>query len=517
MAGGEGAKVRSGPSTGVPTELIAYLRNFLGAAEPRFLLILGRVGSGKSTLLRSLVPEIPGPKLFVAYQPVAGPGTPGPDPSATAPPVPMLLVDPQLETASGAASAPDDPGRPTAGALRSEGGIAGPLAEAVARLSGHATRAVIVDSWDRSSEAYFRSFAKSPAAVRTFATPTSDLVAMQSTILSTPIHLILVMTPESAGPLLTIADAVVELTDERQPQGVVRVSSVPKVRGVGASPPTTLYTLDGASFRSLPALPVGFRPPLVPAEPDPDPKVDSGWPGSVAFAQAFGRLRYGGMTAITLSADCPDTIPFALTLPVVAHALQRGGRVVWIPAPEARPSRVVGLLREIVPDDWLRERLRILSASGSDSALGEMGRIILPLTREVGEGRDLRAASAPGVGPLFPGAYRFLRDHPSSTPAVYVVSLEGLRAAASAAGQTLDASTLPAVAGYYTRIPQYHLFSYGAANDPAAPLLMPMIDILLRLEMVHGRPVVFGVRPKTDPLLLDWGAGDGRYLLRPAA
>ncbi|MGA8664721.1 MAG: hypothetical protein WB809_06640 [Thermoplasmata archaeon] len=498
-------------------DLGAYLSQFLGTADTKFLLIAGLPGSGKSSLERFLVPLVAGPKLFVAFQMPSAP--PGAEPEGASSSFPMLMVDPQLPPSEGTTTSP---GSNASSLLAfSPSGMDDPtgpppvLADAAARLDavGHGT--VFVDSWDRGTERYFRAQATSPDAVRSFAASPNAIAALQASIVSSTNHLVLALTPDSAARLQSVADVVVDLRDEPHSGTRLRVVSIPKVRGKPPPVAGLLYTLDGGRFQPYPGLPPGARIPVGPPDDDPDPQADSGWPGSVAFAHAFGRLRFGGATAITLSPDCPDTVPRVLTLPVALHLLRAGGRVVWIPSPSLRPAALLKKLQEFAPVDWLRERLRILSASGDDPNLGDLRSVVFPLVREPGGASEERPPASPGVRPLFPEIMRFLTTRREGSQAMLLVSLDGLRAALRTVGVPLDAATLPAVLGTYIRLPHFHAFGYGNADDPAAAQLRPVVDTLLHLEMVHGRPVVIGIRPSTSAHILDWSDADGRYQLVP--
>jgi hypothetical protein len=499
--------------------LADFLAGQLHSPDPKFIVIQGAAGAGKSTLLRTLLPLLPGPKLYVAYQWPTASGVPTPVPGSPAPMVSMLLADPQVGAPREGVPGYLPPGSPLAFSpegARAEQAVVAPLAEAVARLARGGSGSILVDSWDRGSEAFFRAQAPGPGAVRTFTAPASDIAAMQSGIVSSPTHLLLCATPELGAPLLTLADALIELRTEEHPGGRLRVHEVTKSRGPSPPPVRSLYTLVGERFRSLPPLPGNFRPTVSLPDPDAGARADSVWSGLSSLDSVLGRLRFGGITGITVSTECSDSIPVALAGPAAVHVLRIGGRVAWIPAPSFRPSKLTAALGGALPADWLRERLRILTASGDDPGLGELRGVVVPLSREPGETRDARPSTSPGISPLFPEIYRFLRDHPESAPALYIVSMEGLRAAAHAAGVAINDSTLPAVAGFYTRIPRFHLLVYGSSADPAARLLLPVAETLVHLEMAHGRPVLFSERPNRPPMILDWSGPDGRLNFVPA-
>lgn len=494
------------------TDLVDYLNP---KVEPRLVIIHGPVGLGKSLLLRSLVPFLPGPKLFVAYLSV-GPSSGGGRGANRE--LALLVVDPQVE-----------------GPVHTSGGVAGSLAaiaaptdsldggdspsllfESLSRLPGPDLAVVFIDSWDRNSESYFRDQARSASGIRQLTAPVSAIGDMQRDLISTHAHIVLVVTSDLAAPLQSTADAVVELHVVHRDTGRIRVASVRKMRG-RSSPEAKehVYSLEGARFRTFARIPRGFQPPIGPPDPEPAPAEGSAWPGSVAFDRAFGRLRYGGFSGLTLAPDCPDTLHQIFAIPAAVHILRSGGRVVWLPMPAIGPARVLARISKFVPIDWIRERFRILSASGDDPSLGELRGVILPLRGGTGSGGQERTADRPGVGPIFPDAYRFLRDHPAGTSALYVVSLEGLRAAATAAGLAVEPTTFPVVLGSYARIPDFHGFGFARADDPLVGAVRSALDSEFHAEMVCGRPVVFGVRPETPTYIIDWPYPDGRYALIP--
>jgi hypothetical protein len=501
-------------------ELAQYLADFLRTSEPRVVMILGPPGAGKSSLLRALVPRVAGPKYFLAYR------SPEPSPASAATPsggplqVPMLLADPQLETSPGPGSLQQrwGPSLLAFGAQGTETASEAPseITESTRRLVEAGSGSIFVDSWDHGSEKFFRAQVPGPECVRTFTAPSSSLLSMRSGVLSTPVHLILGFTPEAGQPLISLADAVVDLRGEEHPEGRVRVASVPKIRGASSPARDHLYTLEGGQFRSLPGLPPGFRPPIGPPERDLEGAGRPGWPGSAAFAAAFGRLRPGGVTLIVLSPDCPESFPRALSVPLAAHVLLHDGRVVWMPAPSIRPSQIAEEIRQFVPAEAVRARLRFKSAGGDDPEVGEFGPIaVAPAPDTTTPSAPLPGATAGPRGRVFPDVYRFMQDRPAATPALLVASIEGMRAAALSIGIRIQESLVPVEMGFYSRLPNSHIFAYGRADDPVIAHVRSAVDTLIQMEMIHGRPVLFGVRPKTPPLLIDWADPDGSYSLVP--
>lgn len=499
------------------SDMVGWVADYLGRAGPRFVVLFGPVGAGKSSFLRALFPRLTGEAVFLLYQQPTGTGSDGRTRLQVGGATTLLLADP---SAAGAEAAPRSETPMLAGmAIGSSESSPYELPAAFARVVERMSRAgggcLVLDSWDRDSERYVRGLVTDPAAISTFELPAKEFSVLQSAVLGMKSNVVLAVVPELAGSLQSLADVVVELREEDRAGARVRIITIPKSRGSGVESRDHLYTLEEGRFRSIADLPPTFSPPLAEPDPDPEPTAGTIWPGSAAFEGAFGRLKHGGLTAITLSPEASDSIATAIVQPLVSHTLRAGGRVVWMPAPSVRPSKVVALVRDHVPAEWIRERLRIISASGEDPALGDLAHVILPLRREVGAGGDVRAATSTGIGPIFPDAHKFLRTAPESSPALYVLSLEGLKASAATSGVALNATTLPVVFASYARLPRFHGFGYGQGDDPLAAALLPMFSTLLHLQIVCGRPVLHGERPRTSAFVMDWAGDAGRYSLLP--
>jgi hypothetical protein len=502
-------------ANGPTSNPVRFLADYFQHGGPRFVLVSGVPGVGKSSLLRAVFEGIPGPKLFLLYQQPVAAGGGSPLRAEVGGATKVLLFDPQRPAPPASA----DGGSPGGGGSGAGGPAPGdhPLQEAFARLAAAGAGTAIVDSWDRDSEHFLRQLAADPRALESVPVPASGFGALQSTLIGLNVNLLLGVIPDLGDPLRSIADAVIELRTREIDGAQVRIATAPKVRGRTTEAQDQLYTLDEGTLRAFPDLPRGFVPPMSPLDPDPRPGSSTIWPGSAAFASAFGRLHHGGFTGLTLSPECDDRIPTALALPIIGQALRTGGRVIWTPAPSLRPSRAVAMLQKEVPDDWLRERLRIITASGDDPGLGDLRAVILPLRREFGTGGELRAATSPGVTPIFPDAFQFLRLAPDSGSALYVISIEGLKASAEMAEVPLDPLILPSILASYTRLPRFHGVGYGQANDPLSTTLLSMVTTHLHLQMICGRPVVHGVRPRTPAYILDWEGSEGRMNLRRCA
>jgi hypothetical protein len=251
--------------------------------------------------------------------------------------------------------------------------------------------------------------------------------------------------------------------------------------------------------------------------PDPQPENPASWPGSSAFASAFGRFRDHALTGFEMSPLLPHRLMDIFALPAASHVLRAGGRVLWVPSPQTTPSAICTELLRFVAHDWIRERLRILSASGADRGLGDLQGVVLPVRMATGSAGDPRATTAPAVGPAFPEAHRFLRDGVAGPPSLFVLSFDGLQALASVIGVAYQAALFPIILSAYVRLPRFHGLGFGRSDDPLAMAALPSAETHLRIREHCGRAIVFGVRPETQGFILDWTEDEGRYTLLPMA
>ncbi|MCI4358744.1 MAG: ATP-binding protein [Thermoplasmata archaeon] len=478
------------------------------------LLITGRPGSGKTSLLTALAQVVQGPRLFVAYRPEEASSPDSGDSMASKPSISLLLVDPE----------PGEPGAvnpgetvltdlgPAAPVLPSTAGPTPPeILAAIRKMVAQGGGTLFVDSWDRSTEQAFIE-GHDQARVQQLQ---GSLGGMREWLSSIPVHAAIALLEDPDPQLQSLADAVVHLGWEEEEGGRLRVASVPKLKGRPLADSRFLFTLVGGRFQCPPLPRPGFRAPVGPPDPDPELGAASLWPGSAAFARAFGRLATHSLTGFELAPEMPHRVVEALAFPFAAHVLRSGGRVLWIPSPQSPPSTLLGELSRFVPPDWVRERLRILSAAGSDKALTDLREVVLPIRMSATEGKEPRPATAAPVGPAFPEAHRFLRDTGEGKPSLFLLSFDGLLAVASVGGLTYRPSEFPLIMGAYVRLPNFHGVGFGRSDEPLTVAALPSTDTHLKLRLRHGQIVLFGARPKTNAHLLYWTDPEGRYSLLP--
>jgi len=497
-------------------DLLPHLTQFLQQPAPLTLLVMGGSGTGKSTLLRTLLRRLSGPRLYLAYRTAAAGGSAGSGVQDQQLELSFLLFDPGTDTgpsgdprtgvgapdlASGAATPPTGETLPA------------PFAEAVAQLAGQGGGCVVVDAWDPSAEQASRASDGTPQSAPTFTAP---YALLRGQLGRSPVRAVIAIPPTGDSGLVSAADGVIELGWEETEEFRLRVVSIPKLKGT--PPPETryLYSLEGGVFYCPPQFPPGYRPPIGPPHPDPRSEEESLFPGSVPFANAFGRLRYRGLTGLEVPPRFPSHIADLFLYPMAAHTLAIGGRVVWIPSAASGPLQVAGQLARFLPPEFLRERLRVLSPHGTEPGMGELRGVALSALRPLADPQEGPRAPPSTSGPLFPEAFRFLQGTPEGKPSLYVIHLDGLHALATIAKLPLTAETFPMVIGAYAKLPRFHGLGFGRSDDPITKMVAAVVDTHLRLVERYGRNVILGVRPRTNPYILDWTDESGRYNLVPA-
>ncbi len=498
------------PSTSVVDHLVALV----SGSSPRLLLVVGPPGAGKSSLLRAMIARMREPTMFVAYRVLTPPPNAG-DPGN--PMVSLLLVDPWAIEGTGGTLAGTAAAVPVSfapvGATPADQ-YPPELADAIQRLATAGGGCIFVDSWDRGSEDLFRGHAATGALSTQLGASTRTL---QDRLGELPVHLVLSLATENLEGMETLADGVVRLGHEPTDCGVVRTLDVEKLRGGDLATGRHVVSLEGGEFYTPPPASSASWIPDRPPDPDDGDPREGAWPGSRAFARAFGRLRDRGLTGVELDELTPNQFVEVLAYPMVAAAVLAGNRVVWIPPASTSPAEVLDVLGPQLPPAALADHLRILSAGGADPSLGALHRVVLPVRREMRTGGDTRTADAPPIEPLFPDAFKFLQETAGDRRALFLLSLDGLRALSTQSGNVYAESTIPLVVSRYARLPRFHGIGFGRRVDPFSQALLPGVEQHLRVLHLHGQTLIAGIRPETPPYLLDRSDPSTPYRLLSAS
>jgi len=494
-------------------DLLAHLTAFLSTPSPHLLLVAGPPGIGKTSLLTALRRRLNGPWILMAYRRNLMVTT---DPALSVGPNPvvsLLMIDPEgsihSETSSGGA-APSFSLAFSPSATQALDDLAPPpVLAALERLTAQGRAFMFVDAWDRHIETTFDIHPGQGGVVEFVAT-----TRMLRNLLSTLRLNVIFCAPSPLDPeLQSLADGVVELGWEDQDGCRIRVASIPNLRWMSLGESRFGFTLIKGEFNCPPRTVAAFFPRIGPPAPDPEPIEGTQWPGSVDFAQAFGRLRDHSITAFEMPPALSQEYMDVIALPVAAHALLSGGRVMWIPSPQISPSFVCGELLRFVPRDSVSDRFRILSASGPDPALGDLKGVVLPVRMEAGEGEDLHAATAAPVPPSLSDAYQFLQQGRSDRPSLFVLSLDGLNAVASVSGMRVRPELIPFTLATYMQLPRFHGLGFGRTGDPLIQASILSMKTHLKFQHRLGRTLIFGARPETPGYMLRWMNREGRYSL----
>jgi hypothetical protein len=370
---------------------------------------------------------------------------------------------------------------------------------------------MFVDVWDRHIETTF-DVHPGQGGVIEFVATTRMLRNLLSTL---RLHVIFCAPYPLEPELRSLGDGVVELGWEDQEGCRIRVASISNLRWIPLGESRFGFTVRNGEFYCPPRTSSAFFPRFGPPAPDPEPVEGTQWPGSVDFAQAFGRLRDHSFTAFEMPPALPQEYMDVIALPVAAHALLSGGRVMWIPSPQISPSFVCDELVRFVQRDWVRDRFRILSASGSDPGLGDLKGVILPVRMEVGEGPGLHPATAAPALPSLLDAHQFLQQGRSDRPSLLVLSLDGLKAVASVSGWSIRPELAPFMLASYMQLPKFHGLGFGRTGDPLGQASILSMKTHLKFQHRLGRTLIFGARPETRGFLLQWMDPEGRYSLLP--
>ncbi len=303
-----------------------------------------------------------------------------------------------------------------------------PIQEAWSRLSEDRPCLVVIDSWDALVESYLGGEPSTREPVPDRGQIERLLIRQMA---KAPAHLVFVLEREDQTALDYLVNGVVVTRRETSDQRLTRWMSLLKLRGVRIENPNYPFSLEGAKFEGI--LPLGPLHSLRPGAPDPETEPMPGfiWPGSADFASSFGRLAVGKITLLEVDEDASAEVPNLLCLPMVAHVLGLGGRVLLVPHTTETPYDIWEGLNGSVPRSRFTSHVRMIVRPGPvPKGKEEFWRIVLPVHRP--------EPGAPEQNPEDSEAMRFLMEGATErSPGLIVISLPGLVGVAQSMGLPL--------------------------------------------------------------------------------
>jgi hypothetical protein len=185
---------------------------------------------------------------------------------------------------------------------------------------------VVIDSWDGLIDTYLEA----PAGLLAGELPDRAEIerALARLLLRPNVHFIFVVEREGEAPLDYLVDGIVSLSVPRIDGRPERWLQILKMRGVRLDETDYPFTLQGGGFETLRSFPVTVTTVPAHAEIDPDPATGSIWPGSNAFATAFGRLPVGQLSLVEIEPGVPTEGVRLVLMPMVDAVLAQGGKIL---------------------------------------------------------------------------------------------------------------------------------------------------------------------------------------------
>ncbi len=491
------------------------LTRFLNQPGPRSLLLRGPPGSGKTTLSLALLDTFPGQRVYVSGRvrrdgvvrgfPWLG------DPKSRG----IELVD---------ASQVEHPIRGSVQAVRRVREVLvdtaettrdleeflwlpSPIQEAWSRLDPQRPSIVAIDSWNSLVEHYLAA----PAPTRGAGDlPDRDQIErlLLSRMARCTTHLVLVIEDEEASHLDYLVDGIGVTRREIFEQRLERWLQIPKLRGLRVDNASYPFTLEGAQFTAITPTPAQFRLGRLGYDPAPDPVPGFLWPGSRAFAEAFGRLPVRRLTLLEYDDSLPDFTQLVLAVPILLSVLAQGGRALVLLPPSVLPEDLHAVLAEEIRPPVLANGFRMMSFATPEQPSPELVPLFL-------NGASL--GERPGAPDLpFPDAQEFLRaggEHPT-TPVLLESSVESVRDYALRRELEVSPGKFPALVQSFLRGGNIHAVLSGQAGDPLLSALKPLAGLHVRIHDRAGRPILYGQRPHTPGFALVQG-GPNSHPVKP--
>jgi hypothetical protein len=489
----------------VPAEVLA----FFAARHSQSLLLRGVSGAGKTTFALTALRDYDGRRVFVSARAAR---------ARVEELFPWLLRDGEdIEIYDSIESGASDLHRMRA-AFPTAGGPGGPpegaeppaeidpLAFLPASLQplwrsledGRRTL-LVIDSWDGLLDAYIGAWA---TVDRDRVGRTEFERTLLRRLMRDNVDLVLVAEREAESQLDYLVDGILVLTVPQVDGRAERWMQIRKLRGVRIQDTDYPFTLEKARFETLRPFPTTLADHAIRSEADPGPAEGTLWPGSTAFAEAFGRLPLGQLSLVEIEPGVPTEGVRLFLFPMIDSIASEGGRVLLSMPPTMSVRQLWDLFELGFPEKKRLESIRILVTGRPTDTPEEIraGFLTLP--------------DAASHEVLLPQTIDFLRERNARDKGNAAFHWHrALKLLAQGAGIEYTPETAPRIAQQYLASGACHLMVFGQNGDPIFRILADMATLYLKFQDRRGRVLVSGVRPRTPAYLLSYADDPAPYRL----
>jgi KaiC/GvpD/RAD55 family RecA-like ATPase len=359
---------------------------------------------------------------------------------------------------------------------------------------------IVIDSWDGLVDTYMEQPAGLVGGVPARAELERSLVRL---IVRPGAHYVFVVERETEAPLDYLVDGIVSLSQPRVDGRPERWLQIPKLRGVRLDETDYPFTLQGGVFETLRPFPLSVTSVPARAEPDPNPVAGTVWPGSTAFANAFGRLPLGQLSLVEIDPGVPTEGVRLVLMPMVDAVLASGGRVLLSIPPTMNVRQFWELFEQRLSTADLIRSVRVIVTGRPANTMEDTQAVFLSLPDAMTtDSKSLQEAVEFLEKPATPGS-----------PNAAFQWHRALKLLAQGAGIEYTPESAPRIAQQFLTSNACHLMVLGQDGDPVFSTLGDMAMLYLRFQDRRGRVLISGVRPRTPAYLLGYAPEPAPYRL----
>jgi hypothetical protein len=359
---------------------------------------------------------------------------------------------------------------------------------------------MVIDSWDGLVDTYLEQ----PAGLLGAIPVRPELERSLTRLVVRPgTHYVLVVEREQEAALDYLVDGIVSLSQPRVDGRPERWLQIHKLRGVPLDETDYPFTLQDGRFETLRAFPLTVTSVPARAEPDPAPVSGSIWPGSSAFATAFGRLPLGQLSLVEIEPGVPTEGVRLVLMPMVDAVLGAGGRILLSIPPTMNVRQFWELFEQRLSTQDIIRSVRVIVTGRPANTKEDTKAVFLSLPDAISTDSRVLKDSIEFMNQL---------NQPDSPNASFQWH-RALKLLAQGAGIEYTPESAPRIAQQFIASNACHLMVLGQDGDPVFSTLGDMAMLYLRFQDRRGRVLVSGVRPRTPAYLLAYAPEPAPYRL----